>query len=310
MVILAPSEHSGAEEGQMSGSLEDRLQLRDGRFLDTYVSGPADGPVFLYHHGTPGARVPMRAIEHSVLQRGLRFVTWSRPGYGDSTSQPGRSVADAAADAEQILDWLGVDRCLTAGWSGGGPHALACAARLPGRISSVLVIAGVGPYAAEGLDFLRGMGQDNLEEFGAVLEGEGSARAYLEAARPNILGLTGPSVVEGMSGLLPEIDRQFLTGGVGDDLAANFREAMRTGVEGWLEDDLAFVKPWGFELSEITVPVYLWQGSDDLMVPFAHGVWLADRVPNVTPHLEHGQGHISIGIGSIDRMLDEMVSTN
>lgn len=298
-----------AREARRMTATEDRLQLRDGRFLDTYVSGEEGAPALIYHHGTPSARVPMRAIERSVHAHGLRFVTWSRPGYGDSTPQPGRRVVDVVADVKQILDSLGIDRCISAGWSGGGPHTLACGARLPERVTSVLAIAGVAPYGAEGLDFLAGMGQDNVDEFGAVVEGEDTGRAYLDSARPGLLDVSGSSVVEELSSLLPEIDKQYLSGEVGDDLAAGFRESVRTGIEGWLEDDLAFAMPWGFELSEITVPVHLWQGSEDLMVPFAHGVWLAERIPHVTAHLEQGHGHVSIGIGSIDRMLDEVLST-
>jgi pimeloyl-ACP methyl ester carboxylesterase len=264
--------------------------------------------VFLFHHGTPSARVPFRAIERSVHNHGLRFVTWTRPGYGGSTPQPGRRVVDVVSDAEQFLDALGANRCVTAGWSGGGPHALACGAKLSARVSSVIVIAGVGPYGEEGLDFLAGMGEQNLEEFGAVLAGEQAARELLKREVAEIQEVTGEAIVESMTTLLPEIDRRYCTGEVGDDLAANFREAVRSGIEGWLEDDLAFVQPWGFEPSQISVPVYLWQGSEDLMVPFAHGVWLAERIPGVTPHLEHGHGHISIGIGSIDRMLDEVLA--
>lgn len=292
----------------MTDGVQDRLQLADGRFLDTYVSGPADSRVLLFHHGTPSARVPVRAIERSVHSHGLRFVTWSRPGYGDSSPQPGRSVVDVVSDAEQILDGLGVDRCLTAGWSGGGPHALACGARLPGRVTAVLSMAGVGPFGADRLDFLGGMGQDNLDEFGAVIESETAGRAFLEGARPHMLEVTPKSLVEETNSLLSEVDKRTLTGEVGEDVVANFREAVRSGIEGWLEDDLAFVKPWGFELSEISVPVFLWQGSEDLMVPFAHGVWLADHVPTVTPHLESGEGRVSVAIGAIDRMLDELVA--
>jgi pimeloyl-ACP methyl ester carboxylesterase len=293
----------------MNATVEGRIQLRDGRSLDTYVSGDEHAPVLIFHHGTPSARVPVRVIERSVHQHGLRFVTWSRPGYGDSTPQPGRQVVDVVSDVEQILDGLGVNRCMSVGWSGGGPHSLACGARLADRVTSVLVIAGVGPYGADGLDFLEGMGQGNLDEFGAVLDGEDTGRAFLDAARPGLMEATGPALAEEMSSILPDIDKRFLTGEVGDDLASNFREAVRAGVEGWLEDDLAFIAPWGFELSEIGVPVHLWQGSEDLMVPFAHGVWLAEQIPNVTAHLEQGEGHVSIGIGAIDRMLDEVLSS-
>lgn len=294
------TEHAGEET---------TIELPDGRVLDVYVSGPRDGEVLLFHHGTPGARVPIRALEQPVHERGLRFVSFSRPGYGDSARLPGRSVADVARDAAAVLDWLGAQRCVTAGWSGGGPHALACAARLRDRVAGVLVIAGVGPYGAEGLDFLAGMGEENITEFSAALEGETALRSYLETVRPHLQDVTAQGIVEGLSTLLPEVDRRVLTGEVGDDLAANFHEAMRTGIDGWLDDDLAFTKPWGFDLAEIDIPAFLWQGSADLMVPFAHGQWLSQRIPNVRAHLEEGEGHLSISIGAVGRMLDELVAT-
>src|SRR5580658_3556910 len=148
----------------------DHVQLPDGRRLDVRVSGPANGLPLVFHHGTPGASTPSRAIERAVHAHGLRAVTTSRPGYGDSSPQPGRRVVDVVADIEAVLDRIGASRCLVAGWSGGGPHALACGARLPAA-AAVLVIAGVAPYEAEGLDWLGGMGEDNIEEFSATLRG-------------------------------------------------------------------------------------------------------------------------------------------
>jgi pimeloyl-ACP methyl ester carboxylesterase len=91
-------------------------------------------------------------------------------------------------------------------------------------------------------------------------------------------------------------------------MAASFREAVRVSVDGWLDDDLAFTRPWGFGLAEITVPTMIWQGSADLMVPFAHGQWLAAQLPGASVHLEEGEGHLSVGIGALDQMLDELVS--
>jgi pimeloyl-ACP methyl ester carboxylesterase len=197
---------------------------------------------------------------------------------------------------------------LVAGWSGGGPHALACGALLPDRVRGVLCVAGVAPYRAEGLDFLAGMGEDNVDEFGAALQGEEALRPWLEAHRPELLEVTGGEVAAALGNLVPPVDVAVLTGEVADDLAAEFRHALSAGVDGWLDDDLAFTRPWGFGLADIAVPTYLWQGSDDLMVPFAHGQWLAERIPGVTAHLEEGEGHLSIGIGAFDRMLDELMS--
>jgi pimeloyl-ACP methyl ester carboxylesterase len=285
----------------------DHVVLADGRRLDVQVSGPEGGFPLVFHHGTPGGARRLRAMERDVHARGLRLVTTSRPGYGDSAPNPGRRVADVASDTTAVLDAIGADRCLVAGWSGGGPHALACGARLPAA-AAVLVIAGVAPYPADGLDWLAGMGQDNIDEFSAALKGDDALRPYLLAEGEDLKDPTPERVVEALDSLLPDVDRAVLTGEFGEDMAAGMREALRNGIEGWLEDDLAFTTPWGFDLAEISIPVTIWQGSADLMVPFAHGQWLASRVPGATAHLEEGEGHLSIGIGALGQMLDELMS--
>ena len=285
----------------------DHVRLPDGRRLDLRVSGPAGGFPLVFHHGTPGAATPIRALERAAHARGLRLVTMSRPGYGDSSPQPGRSVVDVAADTAAVLAAIGADRCLTAGWSGGGPHALACGARL-GAAVAVLVIAGGAPYGAGGLDWMAGMGEENIVEFSAALDGEDRLRPYLLDQREQLKAAAAADIVASLETLLPDVDRAVLTGEFGEDLTANFHEAMRTGVEGWFEDDMAFTRPWGFELAEISVPTMIWQGSADLMVPFAHGQWLASQLPGASAHLEPGEGHLSIGLGALDRMLDELVT--
>jgi pimeloyl-ACP methyl ester carboxylesterase len=285
----------------------DHVLLPDGRRLDLRVSGPADGLPLVFHHGTPGAATPIRVLERAAHARGLRLVTTSRPGYGDSSPQPGRRVVDVAADTATVLDAVGADRCLIAGWSGGGPHALACGARL-GATAAVLVIAGVAPYGAEGLDWLAGMGEENVVEFSAALDGEDRLRPYLLSAREQLKAATAADIIVSLETLLPDVDRAVITGEFGEDLAASFHEAVRTGVEGWSEDDMAFTRSWGFELAEISVPTMIWQGSADLMVPFAHGQWLASQLPGASAHLEEGEGHLSVGLGALDRMLDELLS--
>ena len=285
------------------------LPTPDGRRLDVAVSGPADGVPLLFHHGTPGALVPVRVLERAAHARGLRLVTWSRPGYGRSTRQPGRRVADVASDAALLLQHLEARRCVVAGWSGGGPHALATAALLPDRVAGALSIAGVGPDAAADLDFLAGMGEQNVEEFGLARRGEPALRPYLDAEAAGLREADVAGLVEGLSTLLPEVDRAVLTDEYGEDMVAGFREALRSGVDGWLDDDLAFVRPWGFELFALAVPVFVWQGDADLMVPFAHGQWLARHVPGARAHLERGEGHLSVAVGALDPMLDELVAT-
>jgi pimeloyl-ACP methyl ester carboxylesterase len=212
---------------------------------------------------------------------------------------------DVAADTAAVLASIGAERCLVAGWSGGGPHALACGARLD-TVTAVLVIAGLAPYGAEGLDWMSGMGEANVIEFSAAVSGEDELRPHLLAEREQLKDITGADVASSMQTLLPDVDKAVLTGEFGEDLAASFREAVRTGVEGYLDDELAFTSPWGFGVEEISAPVMIWQGSADLMVPFSHGQWLAARLPGASAHLQEGEGHLSIGLGALDRMLDEL----
>ena len=285
------------------------ITVHDGRDLEIEVSGPDGAPVLLFCHGTPGGSTQFGGFARGAHARGLRLVTWSRPGYGASTRRAGRTVADDAHDAAAVLDHLGVETCLVAGWSGGGPHALAAGALLAGRVRGVLCIAGVAPYDADGLDFLAGMGEDNIEEFGESLKGEAPLRGWLENVRPALVDMTADDVVASLDTLLPPVDEAAVTGEFADYLAAEFRQAVSVGVDGWLDDDLAFTRPWGFDLGAIAVPTYLWQGSEDLMVPFAHGQWLADRIPGVAAHLEPGEGHLSVALGALDRMLDELAAS-
>jgi pimeloyl-ACP methyl ester carboxylesterase len=284
----------------------DQVQLPDGRRLDVRVSGPADGLPLVFHHGTPGAAKPIHALERAVHARGLRLVTTSRPGYGSSTRHHGRSVVDVVADTEAVIGALGAERCLTMGWSGGGPHALACGARL-GAVAAVLVVAGVAPYEAADLDWMAGMGEENIVEFSAAVAGEDQLRPYLLQQGELLRNIHAADIVASMHTLLPDVDRAALTGEFGEDMAASFREAVRIGVDGWLDDDLAFAKPWGFSLAEISVPTMIWQGDADLMVPFAHGQWLASQLPAASGHLEEGEGHLSVGLGKLDAMLDEVM---
>ena len=285
------------------------IDLSDGRSLDLDVSGPEDGIPLVFHHGTPGSVRQFRAIQRAAHDRGLRLVTFSRPGYGASTRQPGRRVVDAVADVAAVLAHLGTPRCLVAGWSGGGPHALATGARLPEQVAGILCIAGVAPYDAEGLNFLEGMGQQNIDEFGLALQGEEAIRPSHEAEAVGLRNTDAAGLIEGMATLQPDVDRAVLTAEFGEDLAANFAEGLRTGVDGWVDDDLAFVAPWGFSLAEIAVPAFVWQGSEDLMVPFAHGQWLAAHVPGASPRLQQAEGHLSIGVGALDRMFDDLLTT-
>lgn len=268
------------------------LTTADGRTLEYAMSGPDGADALVWHHGTPGAALPLPGLVEAAAEAGLRTIVYSRPGYGASDPHPGRRVADAAGDVTAILERLGVERFVTAGWSGGGPHSLACGALLPGRCAGVACLAGVAPRYADGLNWLAGMGEDNLIEFGAAEAGLGELEALLGSAAPVMVGLDVAGVVEAIGSLLPAADRELLDGPVGEHMAASFSRALAPGTDGWRDDDLALVSPWGFDVGEVAVPVAVWQGDSDLMVPSTHGAWLAAHLPEGELHRLAGDGHL------------------
>jgi pimeloyl-ACP methyl ester carboxylesterase len=270
------------------------LSTPDGRDLEIHEFGPADGPLIVHHHGTPMSGMIGREPVADATQRGARMVGITRAGYGGSTRRPGRSIADVADDVRTVLDELGVERCVSWGVSGGGPHALACAALLGDRVAAVASLAAIAPYGAEGLDFLAGMGEDNVAEFGAALEGEAALRAFVEAELPQLAELEPEQLADGLASLVSDVDRAVLTGEHAEHMLAAMKHGLSAGGDGWIDDDLAFTSDWGFALADIAVPVLLWQGDHDLMVPPAHGAWLAERIPGVEAHLSPDDGHLTL----------------
>jgi len=284
------------------------LELPDGRSLDLYVDGPSDGVPLVSHHGTPGAGLPFGPFVRAAAERGMRWVSYSRPGYASSTRRVGRTVADCVADVVAILDHLGQDRCYTTGGSGGGPHALACAALVPDRVLSCAAIAAVAPRHATGLDWAGGMGPENIAEFNAAEAGVDALEHYLEGEAPGLREATSAQeLIDTMSGLLPAVDRDALSGAFADVTIESMQRSVRNGIWGWFDDDLAFLTDWGFALDAIEAPVAIWQGRHDQMVPFAHGEWLAEHTAGARRHLLDDHGHLSIAVSSFDRVLDDML---
>ena len=281
----------------------------DGRSLDLYLAGPAHGDVLLFHSGTPGVPIPYEPMTAAAAERGLRYVAFSRPGYGSSTRRPGRSVGDDADDVVTVLDHVGAATAVTVGWSGGGPHALASAASLPDRIRAAATIAGVAPYPSDGIDFLEGMGKENIEEFNAALEGPDALIPFKERARAVWSVVTAEECADAFGDLVDDVDRGALTGAFAEYIAASFREALRESYWGWFDDDMAMIRPWGFDVEAIRVPVHVWQGRHDRMVPFAHGEWLASHVPSAVPHLFEDEGHLSLGVTRFGDVLDALVAS-
>lgn len=263
--------------------------------LSVLAVGPPEAEPVLFLHGTPGIRgLYERELEEGARRR-LRHVFYSRPGYAGSDRQPARSVADCAADVETIADELGIDDFYVIGESGGGSHALACAALLPRRVRAAAVLAGIAPVNAEGLDWEKGMGEGNRMEFAAMRKGVDALQEYLESEVRGLRSIrTRAQLLAALDKHLCDADRAAIDGGFGEYLLAAWRQVGEDGIGGWLDDDLAHGKDWGFELEQVAAPVTVWHGRDDLIIPCRHAAWLTDRLPNAELHLLDGEGHISL----------------
>jgi len=272
------------------------VNVEDGRTLAFEQYGDPDGsPVFLLH-GTPGCWLSGRHPDESrVVEAGLRLITYDRPGYGQSARQKGRRVVDCVADITAIADELGIDRFFVKGGSGGGPHALAAGARLPQRVTRVACDVGVAPYEADDLDWLAGMAPANVKEFNWALAGEETLRPELEKQAEQAIA----KVEADPKTLLNEFNLSAADLAVLEDprvqqrLRATTREAFANGVSGWVDDDLAFTVPWGFDVSELDVPVEIRYGATDVLVPAGHGEWLAAHIPHATVTVDDSGGHLS-----------------
>jgi pimeloyl-ACP methyl ester carboxylesterase len=266
----------------------------DGRTLAIEEAGDPNGRPVLVHGGTPNSRhlYPPTAIDAAV--RGLRLISYDRPGYGGSTPQPGRTVADCAADVRAICAELGIDRLAMWGISGGGPHVLACAALLPDLVTAVASLASLAPLDAEGLDFFAGMGELNVEDIRLFLRDREAARAKLEADREAILAASAAEMTGALQTLLSPADAAVLKDALADFLLYCDHEGLAPGGQGWWDDGVAHASPWGFELSAISVPALLMHGRQDQFVPFGHGQWLAARIPGVEARLFDHDGHLTL----------------
>jgi pimeloyl-ACP methyl ester carboxylesterase len=284
------------------------IELPDGRTLEALIQGADRGTLLVFHHGSPGAAQPFSPFDRVATERGVVLAFPSRAGFGGSSRQEGRVVASAAADAAALADHLGHERFLTAGWSGGGPHALACAALLPDRVLAAATIAGVAPYDADGLDWTAGMGEDNQIEYPLAARDPEALLQWMGPHADAMAAIEPEQIIEELGSLISPVDARQLTGEFGEFLASSLRAAFRNGPWGWYDDDLAFVGHWGFDVEEIRVPVTIWQGAEDLMVPFAHGGWLGAHIPGARPELRPEHGHLSLAVGSFGEILDDLLA--
>jgi len=278
------------------------VTLSDGRQFEIQVAGSPQANAVVFHHGTPGGSSTWASWLEELARLGGFGFSYSRPGYGLSDRHAGRSVLDNASDIAEVLSLLGITKTVSIGWSGGGPHCLADTT-LNQNVAAIS-IAGVGAFGASDLNFLEGMGEENHVEFGAAIEGSEAIEAWMQQYSPEIATVTGDQIIEAFGGLIGEADKKALRDGSAEETAASFRQALQVSYYGWMDDDLAFVRHWGFEIGEINKPVELWQGNDDFMVPHAHGYWLESKIPTAKLNFVPGEGHISLGQNQREAILN------
>lgn len=277
-----------------------RVELTvDGRQLSVYDEGDRDGPAILSHHGTPLAGPPFPPWVQDVSARGARLISYDRPGYGASNPMTGRTIASAAADSAAIMDGLGIERFATWGISGGAPHALACGALLRDRVTAVASLAGVAPFNAPGLNYFRGMGTDNIVEFGLAMAGREHLEPWAEQAAREMLDASPGELTESIATLVSATDRPFGEGSVGRHWSAAMPFTFAQGAAGWVDDDLAFLLPFGFEIEEIEVPTLIVHGHRDQFVPLDHGIWMAGAVSGAEARLSEDEGHLSLYVNAV-----------
>jgi pimeloyl-ACP methyl ester carboxylesterase len=292
--------------------MEHLIHTADGRTLAVEESGDRDGRPVLVHMGTPNSRHLYGPNAADAAARGLRLISYDRPGYGGSSPQPGRSIADCAADVRAICAELGIARLAMWGISGGGPHVLACAALLPDLVTAAASLASPAPYDADGLDWFDGMGQDNVDDFRLLHSDREAARTKMDKDRQTFLASSPAELATGMKSLLTPTDRAVFTGELADYLAYSMQDGLAPGADGWWDDGCAEAGPWGFDLAAIRVPVLLLHGRQDKFVPFGHGEWLAARIPGVEARLTEEDGHLTLiehRVPEVHAWLDGLQST-
>lgn len=275
-------------------SREFDVRSGDGRVVHVYADGDPDGPLLIYHHGTPLSGLLPSLWAQVAQAAGVRLVSFDRSGYGGSDRHAGRTIADVVADTAAVADNVGGERFLVFGQSGGGPYALGCAALLPARVIAAASMSGPAPFDADGLDFMAGMGQGNIDEFTAAQAGEDSLRTYLSQQREAFLATNPQTMQQEWESVLSPADQAVLTGDLVEWLHAASIRGLEPGYDGWLDDDMALVRPWGFDLRDNRVPVLIQSGEQDQFVPYAHAQWLLENCTETTDGLSPDDGHLTL----------------
>jgi pimeloyl-ACP methyl ester carboxylesterase len=274
---------------------EELIDVPDGRVLEVAALGDPSGSTVFLHHGTPGSSRSVKSFAPLLEYGNFYIVTMSRAGYGRSARHEGRDIASIVPDTGHALDFLERDRYVVVGWSGGGPHALACAALDTPRCIGAVSLASVVPTTDVDFDWTEGMAQSNIDEFALAKEGGPAYEAAMEAAGAFMADMTIENAPDLFEDLLSEPDREVLVDPAALDAFVDatthaFAESWR----GFYDDDLAFYKEWGFDPKAISVPVEVFYGDKDLMVPPTHGAWLASHITTARVFHDEHDGHLSI----------------
>nr|WP_245577538.1 alpha/beta hydrolase [Actinoplanes globisporus] len=283
-------ESSGAPDNGVAPAYLD-VATPGGRQLRYEVTGDPDGaPVFLLH-GTPGSRIGPRPRAAVLYRRGVRLISYDRPGYGGSDRDAGRTVASCAADIATIADEMRLDKFAVVGRSGGGPHAMAAAALLPHRVTRAAVLVSLAPYDADDIEWYAGMNDANVREFATARSDElkliESLRLQADRTRRS-----PASLLEALRGQISAPDRRVVQDVTIERLLLEtYAEALRTGPYGWIDDTLALRRDWGFSLESIRQRVRLWHGANDNVVPASHTRWLAERIPGAEIEVQMDMAH-------------------
>jgi pimeloyl-ACP methyl ester carboxylesterase len=267
------------------------VDIDGGRTVHGYDTGPTGSPdelAVVWHHGTPNIGAPPVPLFAAAQQLNVRWLGFDRPGYGASSARPGRQVADAAVGAAAVADARGIERFAVMGHSGGGPHALACAALLPERVVAVATVACLAPFDADGLDWFAGMGPGGVATLQSAAAGRAARERYEVEA-----GDQPPDFVDS--------DFVALRGEWGW-FGSVVGPALAAGPAPMIADDLAYVQPWGFDLRSISAPVLLVHGADDLIAPSAHSTWLAGHLARAELWLRPDEGHIAALLAAADAL--------
>jgi pimeloyl-ACP methyl ester carboxylesterase len=286
------------------------VETADGRGLRVEVAGDCRR-VVVVQVGSPCAGVLDDRWVQDASVRGLTLISYDRPGYGGSSPQPGRSVADCAADVRTISEAMGFERCVVWGFSGGGPHAMACGALLDDLVTAVATIGSPAPFDGSGFDYFAGMPDAAVDDIALYLSDPAEWERRGQAQRDAVVALNADDLAQQWSAGAAPADAVVLRGDFGGWLHRSVHAALAPGVAGWIGDDIAvFHTPWGFEPGSISLPVKVWHSLDDRFVPFLHGRWLADTIPGAQAALRDDDGHLTVvaqRIGEVHEWLAQYI---